>query len=142
MAGAAVDTTVLIAAADIDDSAHGDASKIVSGMDRGDLPTGRVTNYVILETLNWMHARNKHEKAVHFYKRLNASAGFEIVHCAQKDFTHALELFETYGDLSFGDATIAAHMLREGIEYVYSLDDDFDGVDGINRLNTNENPFT
>jgi len=32
-------------------------------------------------------------------------------------------------------------MQRENIEYLYSLDDDFDEVDGITRLETADNPF-
>jgi len=33
-------------------------------------------------------------------------------------------------------------MDREGIEYIYSFDNDFDSVDGITRLATAENPFS
>ena len=87
-------------------------------MDRGDRPTGRVTNYVALGTLNWMHGRKHHAKAVETYERLHQSAGFELLHAAQKDFLSAVDLFQTYEGLSFGDATIAAHMQREGIEYL------------------------
>ena len=32
-------------------------------------------------------------------------------------------------------------MQREGIEYRYSFDDDFDAVEGVIRLETPENPF-
>jgi len=34
-----------------------------------------------------------------------------------------------------------AFMQSEGIEYIYSFDDDFDAVDGVTRLNTATNPF-
>jgi predicted nucleic acid-binding protein len=141
MAVAVVDTGVLVGMADNDDEHHDVAMEIVRGMDHGDLPTGRVTNYIVLETLNWIHNRKRHAKAVETYERLNESAGFEVLHAAQKDFTNAVELFETYEGLSFGDATIAAYMQREGIEYLYSFDDDFDTLDDITRLETNENPF-
>jgi predicted nucleic acid-binding protein len=108
---------------------------------RGDLPTGRVTNYVLLESLNWIHERQRHDIAVDLRERLAESAGFELVHAAQKDFHRATELFEAHEGLSFGDATIAAYMAREGIEYLYSFDDDFDAVEGVTRLGTAENPF-
>jgi predicted nucleic acid-binding protein len=110
-------------------------------MDRGDLPTGRVTNYTLLETLNWIHNRKRHAKAVETYERLTQSAGFEVLHAAQKDFRRAVELFETYEGLSFGGATVAAYMTREGIEYLYAFDDDFDTLDGITRLGTADDPF-
>jgi predicted nucleic acid-binding protein len=141
MAVAVVDTGVLVGMADVEDEHHDTAMEIVRGMDHGDLPTGRLTNYIALETLNWIHNRKRHEKAVETYERLNQSAGFEILHAAQKDFTSALSLFQTYDGLSFGDATIAAYMQRENIEYLYSFDDDFDAIEGLTRLETADNPF-
>lgn len=141
MGVAVVDTGVLIGMTDVDDEHHDTAMEIVRGMDHGTLPTGRATNYIILETLNWIHARKRHEKAVETYTRLNESAGFEVVHTAQKDFHRAVELFETYESLAFGDATIASYMEREGIEYLYAFDDDFDVIDAITRLETPTDPF-
>ena len=141
MAVAVVDTGVLIGMADADDEYHDTAMEIVHEMDHGGLPTGRVTNYIVLETLNWIHNRKRHEKAVETYERLNQSAGFEVLHAAQKDFPSAVDLFQTYDGLSFGDATIAAYMQREGIEYLYSFDGDFDTLDGITRLETADSPF-
>lgn len=141
MTVAVVDTGVLVGMADNDDERHDVAMEIVRGMDHGDLPTSRVTNYILLETLNWIHNRKRHAKAVETYERLNQSAGFEVLHAAQKDFLRAVELFETYDGLSFGDATIAAYMQREEIEYLYSFNDDFDTLDDITRLETADNPF-
>lgn len=141
MAVAVVDTSVLLAMADADDRHHDVATRIVRGMDRGAFPTGRVTNYVILETLNWIHNRHHPRKAIEIYERLNESAGFELLQAAQKDFGRAVEIFETYEKLAFGDATIVAYMEREGIEYLYSFDDDFDAIEGLTRLETPDNPF-
>lgn len=142
MTVAVVDTGVLIGMADVDDEHHDTAMKIVRGIDHGDLPIGRATNYIILETLNWIHARKRHEKAIETHTRLHESAGFEVVQAAQKDFHRAVDLFETYEGLAFGDATIAAYMERERIEYLYSFDDDFDVIETITRLETPNNPFT
>jgi predicted nucleic acid-binding protein len=141
MAAAVVDTGILIGMADADDQHHDTAMEIVRGMDHGDLPTGHVTNYVALETLNWIHNRKRQQKAVETYERLNQSAGFEVRQAAQKDFTNALDLFETYDGLSLGDATIAAYMRREGVDSLYSFDDDFDVIADITRLETADNPF-
>jgi hypothetical protein len=66
---------------------------------------------IILETLNWIHNWKHHAKAVETYERLTQSAGFEVLHAAQKDFRQAVELFETYDGLSFGDATIVGDYL-------------------------------
>jgi predicted nucleic acid-binding protein len=137
-----LDSNVLIDYKDTSaDSRHERAVEIVYAIDSGDLPTSRVTNYVLLEALNWIHERQRHDIAVDLWNRLAASAGFELVHSAQKDFYRAVELFETYEDLSFGDATIAAYMEREDVEYLYSFDDDFDVIEDITRLETPVNPF-
>lgn len=142
MAVAVVDSNVLIDYKDTStDTRHERAESIVYAVDRGDLPTGRITNYVLLESLNWIHERQRHDIAVDLRTRLSNSAGFELVHSPQKDFHRAVELFETYEELSFGDATIAAYMEREGIEYLYSFDDDFDAIEEITRLETPDNPF-
>jgi len=143
MAVAVVDSNILIDYKDTSpDSRHERAESIIYAIDGGDLPTVRVTNYVLLESLNWIHERQRHDIAVDLKDRLTDSAGFELVHSAQKDFTNAVELFETYEGLSFGDATIAAYMQRTGIEYLYSFDDDFDAIEGITRLDTADNPFS
>ena len=141
MAVAVVDSNILIGIADSDDRHYDVAMEIVQAMDRGELPTGRVTNYMILEALNWIHTRQRHDKAVETHTRLKQSAGFEIHQAAQKDFQRAVNLFNTFETLSFGDATIAAYMQREEIQYLYSFDDDFDGLEWITRLATAENPF-
>jgi predicted nucleic acid-binding protein len=39
------------------------------------------------------------------------------------------------------DTITVAYMQRQGLEYIYSFDDDFDEFDGIIRLNSDENPF-
>ena len=141
MAVAVVDSSVLIGMADVDDQHHSAAMEIVGRMDHGELPTGRLTNYIVLETLNWIHTRRHHETAVDTYRRIDESAGFEVDHAAQKDFATAREVFESYEGFAFGDATIVAYMLREGIEYLYSFDDDFDVIGEVTRLETADNPF-
>lgn len=142
MAVAVVDSNVLIAYKDTsDERAHERAEKIVYAIDRGELPTTLITNYVLLESLNWIHERQRHDIAVDLRRRLVDSAGFELVQAVQKDFHRAVELFETYEGLAFGDATIAAYMQREGIEYLYSFDNDFDAIEGITRLDSATDPF-
>lgn len=142
MAVAVIDSNILIDYKDSGtDARHKQAEAIIYDLDSGDLPTARVTDYVLLESLNWIHTRQRHDIAVDLKNRLVESAGFELVDCVKKDLTKALELFDTHESLSFGDATIAAYMQRKGIEYLYSFDDDFDSLDWITRLDTADNPF-
>lgn len=142
MTVAALDSNVLIDYKDTSpDSRHERAEEIVYAADEGDLPTLQVTDYLILESLNWIHERQRHDIAVDLRKRLSDSAGFELVHSAQKDFHRTVELFETNEGMAFGDASIAAYMERTGIEYLYSFDDDFDVLDRVTRLDTADDPF-
>lgn len=34
-----------------------------------------------------------------------------------------------------------AYMMRERIDYLHSFDDDFDGLEGVTRLSTADDPF-
>ena len=96
---------------------------------------------MLLESLNWIHERQRHALAVDLRSRLADSVGFEPVQCAQKDFHRAGELFEGHERLSFGDAITAAYMERTGIENLCSFNYNFDGIGGISRPETAEDPF-
>lgn len=141
MAVALVDSNVVIGAASRRDTDHRRALDIMRGIDAGALPTARLTNYVIAESMNYIHERTRHAVAVDLYDRLKQGARFEFDHSPKVDFARADEVFHDYDTLSFVDATISAYMEREGVEYLYSFDDDFDVLDHVTRLATAENPF-
>jgi len=138
---ALIDTNVLFASASARDDYHNRAREIVRGIDHGDLPDVIVTNYVVAETLNLTGEKLGPDAANQMLDRLIEGAHFEIDHAPKTDFNAAQALFRRYGEISFVDSTIAAYMEREGIEYLYSLDDDFDALDGVTRLDTADNPF-
>jgi predicted nucleic acid-binding protein len=52
-----------------------------------------------------------------------------------------IDLFTQIERLALADALIVAGARHSGIGYLYSFDDDFDGLDGITRLNAAMNPF-
>jgi len=64
-----------------------------------------------------------------------------MLHTVAKDLAGAVELFRTYEGLSAGDAAIALHVSREGFEYLYSSDGEFDAVEDITRLAARGEPF-
>ena len=100
-----------------------------------------MTNYVVAETLNLTGEKLGPDAANEMLDRLIEGAYFEIDHAPKTDFNAAQALFGRYGEISFVDSTIAAYMEREGIEYLYSFDDDFDALDGVTQLDTADNPF-
>jgi predicted nucleic acid-binding protein len=137
-----IDSNVLIAAGLARDSNHETGREILQGIDRGELPRARFSNYVAAELLNYMHARGVHAAGFDFYDNLSVAGGFEVVHATKKDYHGALSLFDRHPHLSFVDATIISYMRREEITYLYSFDDDFDGVEEVERLDVAENPYT
>lgn len=141
MATALVDSNVLIAARLSRDQNHDSARDIVRAMDEGELPVGRVTSGALAEVLNYLQTRSDHAAAVETLDALVESVGFDVDRTTKSDFDAARSLFRQYEGLSFTDATIVAYMRRVEIEYVYSFDDDFDGIDGVDRLNAATNPF-
>lgn len=141
MPTAIIDTNVIVAVQSERDQYHDTAQRIIAGMDSGDLPLGRITNYVLAESLNLIGERFSHRAATGMLDRLIESAGFEIVHTTKSDFNAGQALFRRYEGLTFVDAITAAHAGRMGIEYLYSFDDDFDAVEGVSRLNSAVDPF-
>ena len=141
MAVALLDTNVLFASASAHDEYHGRSREIIRGIDHGVLPDAIITNYVVAETLNLSGEKLGADAANQMLDRLIGGAHFQIGHAPKTDFTAAQALFRRHTELTFVDATIAAYLDREDIEYLYSFDDDFDVVDGLTRLDTVTNPF-
>lgn len=141
MGGALLDTNVLFASASARDEYHEPAMKLVRGIDHGELPDAVLTNYVVAEVLNLAREKLGPDAANGLLDRFVTGTHFEIVQTPKADFTAAQAIFRRYPALSFVDATIAAYTDREGIEYLYSFDDDLDSIDHIVRLETPENPF-
>jgi uncharacterized protein len=140
MAVTVLDTNVIFALRSAYDQYHEQAVKIMTAMDRGELPTGRVTNYVLAETLSLVGERIGHDTATETLDFLIEGAGFEIVQTSKSDFNAGQALFRQHPGLTFVDAITAAYLQREEIEYIYSFDNDFDAVEDIIRLDTASNP--
>jgi predicted nucleic acid-binding protein len=141
MAVALLDTNVLFASASARDEYHEPAREIVHGIDHGVLPEAIVTDYVIAETLNLVRERLGPSAANQLLDRLIEGAHFEIVHTPNTDFNAAQPVFRRHGALSFVDSTIVAFMDREEVEYLYSFDEDFDGIESLTRLDSAVNPY-
>lgn len=141
MTRAVLDATVIIAAADEDDEDHDTGLAILQGVDHGDLPRGVVVSDALHESLNYVHERKGHAMAVDILDRFVHGAQFELPYNPKKNYGTARSLFRSDGELNFGDSLITAFARNEGIEYIYSFDDDYDRVDDIDRLNVAMNPY-
>lgn len=94
MATALIDSNALIAFASQRDEHHASSDAILTGIDRGELPSGRLTNYVVAETLGYLNERAHHQPAVDLYERLQAGSVFEVAHCTNQDCTTAESIFD------------------------------------------------
>lgn len=122
------------------DQYHEQAREIVTAIDHGDLLDVHITDHVLAETLNVLTNKIDHRTATAVLDRLTEGTHFELHHSPNTDFNATQVLFRQHSHLSFVDASIVAHMRRNEIEYLYSFDDDFDGVDGVTRLNAPIDP--
>lgn len=141
MRRALVDTSVLFGAVNTRDANHEPALDILQGIDAGRLPEAVVIEHVLAEILNGIHGRVSHEAAVDFLDRLEANRRMHVARSNTETVAGAKELFRSHERLSFVDALLVAHARTTGIEYCYSFDDDFDGFDGVTRLDTPDDPY-
>lgn len=104
------------------DDYHDRALEIVLGIDHEELPGPVLINYVVVELLNLSRERLGSDPATQLLDRLIEGLHFEIVHASKVDFDTAQPLFRQDGGLSLVDASLAAYLQREDIEYLYSFD--------------------
>lgn len=135
------DTTVLYAAGNQNAQRHENALQIISAADQGRLPILRIPDAVLIETMNGLTRDVSHVTAVAVLERLQAGSQFNLVREPQTVWETGIDLFMQVERLALADALIVAGARHSGIEYLYSFDDDFDGLNGITRLNMAENPF-
>lgn len=141
MARALVDATVVIAFADTADVDHDRGTAIVRGIDHGTLPTGVILHGALLESVNFVAERSSPGKAVDLLDMLEKSTHYRLPTPSEPTVERGRAVFRQYPELSLADATQVAFMQDEGIDYVYSFDDDFDAVGGVTRVNSATNPF-
>ncbi|PSP75441.1 VapC toxin family PIN domain ribonuclease [Halobacteriales archaeon QS_1_68_20] len=141
MGTALVDTTVLYAAGNRRAAQHELAHEIVRRADEGELPSLRVPGVVLTETMNGLRRDVGHDTAVGILKRLQEGKYVDFELEPPAVWKRGFATFEKVERLSFADAVPITSTRHHGIEYVYTFDDDFDGIDGIGRLATPDNPF-
>lgn len=138
---AALDTTVLYAAADASDARHDQALPILRGVDDGSLPEGVVVEYVLAETLNGVVRNISHESAVDYLRRIEANDRFEVSRLNSDAFATGKDVFQRHEGLSLVDGLIVGYLLDRGVEFLYSFDAGFDAVADVTRLSTADDPY-
>ena len=124
------------------DQFHDEALAIVKGADARDLPVCVVLDFVLAETMNALTQEIAHEETTEALSKLRQSSGFDVRRTANGVWTVGLGVYEQYSHLSLVDAMLVAYARETDTPYLYSFDDGFDSVDGVQRLNTATNPYS
>jgi predicted nucleic acid-binding protein len=141
MTDVVVDSNVVVGARMQRDQWHDAGRAIVSGIDAGDLPRGRLTYFCLPEVLTPIEKRAGDGPARETLAFLIESRGFDLVYVAREDVTKGLAIYRREDGIEVVDCFTVAYMQRLGIEFVYSFDDDFDRFDGITRIVSADDPF-
>lgn len=139
-----VDTDVIVGAQLENDSNHSQGRQIFESIDNGDLPTALVSEYVFLETINYLVGKRgvPHDFVNEVSEKLQKSNNFRLIPVETKHFHSAKnEICPKYPKLSFTDSSIVAMMDDLDMDYIYSLDGGFDSVDSVIRLNVARSPY-
>ena len=141
MPDAVVDTTVLYAAGNERSQRHDRGLATLQAADHDRLPRLRIPDVVLVETMNGLTRDVGHATAVDMLDRLEASTGFVLDRTTNAVWHAGVDTFRGVERLSLADGLIAAYARHHDIDYVYSFDGGFDGVDGIARLADATNPY-
>lgn len=142
MATALLDSGIIYADRNRNDSFHEPGHRIMQAAHRGDLPQLRILSHNLIEATNAIQKNLGWERAVETYRYLHHSSQFDLVHPSEDDFVNAQSIFVRERELELADALATAYMNRVGLAHIYSFDNDFDRFDQLARLNTDVNPFT
>lgn len=137
-----VDTNVLYGAFQRRDQFHDEALSIVKAADARDLPVCVVLDFVLAETMNALTQEITHKETTEALSKLRQSSGFEVRRTPNRIWTAGFGMYEQYAHLSLVDAILAAYISEADTPYLYSFDDGFDSIDGVQRLNVPINPYS
>lgn len=134
---AMVDSVVLIAALHARDAHHSQAREILEAADRGEILPMILTDFLFAETLNYLTIKGGSAVGREALKRVEASHGLRIERTPDPVFAAGKnEVYAKINGLSLVDALTVFYLRERGGSHLYSFDDVFDRVSGIQRLVT------
>lgn len=138
---ALVDTGVIYSAFHRRDEHHETGLRIVKDADSGRLPQLVVLDFVLAETMNALTHLLVPAQATEALSMLKASDGFDIVRINTAVWSAGQEIFTRIDPLSFVDSLLVAFARERDLPFLYAFDTGFDRIEGIQRLNTNLDPY-
>ena len=90
-----------------------------------------ITDYVLLETINFLLRKTNFEASSEVYKGILENTN--IIYIDELMIHEILEIFKKYKDLSITDCSLILLCNKKEIKEIYSFDSGFDKVKGIIR---------
>lgn len=138
---ALIDTGVVYGAFQRRDQFHEEGLAIVQAADGNDLPRCVVLDFVLAETMNALTQELAYEETKTALSMLQQSSGLLIRRTNQQAWNSGLRRYESHAHFSLVDAILVAYAHDQSIPYLYSFDDGFDSVEGVQRLTTPTDPY-
>jgi predicted nucleic acid-binding protein len=129
---AIIDSNVWIAAKHKEPS-NKEAINIIESWKNSKIHTVYITDYVLMETTNFLLRKAHFETALEAAQMLIKSARIKVRYVDNLMMHKITELFERYKELSLTDCSLIALAEEENIKELYSFDKAFDRVKGIKR---------
>lgn len=128
------DSGVLIGSQDAKDQYAVQASEILKYFKNKTILRIYITDYVLVETVNFLLKRSGFEKARIMLDFLLNTEDIEIIYTDNASMERIKELFNKYKNLSITDCSLVVLAEKFKIKEIFSFDKNFDSVKGIKRL--------
>ena len=129
-----IDSCIFIAAFNQKDIHHQAAKKILVAITTGKIKNIYLSDYVFDEVVTYLKKKMSSEVAIQASEALLNSHHLNFLYMNEQIFNATFHILKMYDDLSYTDSSIVVMMKNYQIQYVYSFDSGFDGVNDINRL--------
>ena len=126
-----IDSNILIALKVNDEKLNNKSKNIIKAFLEGKIKEIHITDYVLVETVNFLLKKTNFEATMEIYELLMKKANITYVNEVMLEKID--ELFKKYRDLSITDCSLIALSSKENIKEIYSFDSGFDKVRGIVR---------
>lgn len=130
---AIIDSGVWIAAKHASDQYYGEASKIINSWNDGSIGYVLITDYVVLETANFLLRKTSFGTALEAIRMLTESQRIRVRYVDALMHARIMELFQQYKDLSLTDCSLIALAEEEDVKELYSFDTAFDKIKSVQR---------
>lgn len=131
---AIADSNIFIAAWHKADDKSNSAIEILNQFKEGKIKTLFITNYVVVETVNFILRKAGYEHAFKAYIYLTQTDGIRIFYVDKIMDSEIKNLFMKYKSLSITDCSLIALSREISIKSVYSFDKGLDKAKEITRL--------